>query len=210
MKRALVLMAIVAMVGGTVRAQSPEGWKLRADESRDAADPDAPGPIRFTRNGAGFHAVTPQAAVFWHPSNTATGNYSIKGTFTLLKPSSHPNYYGIVFGGKALEGSGQTYLYFVVAQNGTWLIKRRDGDASTQDIVRRTANAAVKQPDAGGRAANTLEVRVGGDKVDFLVNDTVVHSAPRTGLLAQTDGLYGIRSNHDLDVQVDSLAMAKR
>src|SRR5262245_56277941 len=177
------------MVGGTVSAQAPQGWKLRADESRDAADPDAPGAIRFTTNGAGFHAVTPQAAVFWHPSNAATGTYSLKGTFTLYKPSSHPNYYGIVFGGKALEGSGQTYLYFVVAQNGTWLIKRRDGDAMTQDIVRRTANAVVKQPDASGRAANTLEVRVAADKVEFLVNDMVVHSAPKSGLLAPTDGL---------------------
>lgn len=209
MKRALVLMAIVAMVGGTVSAQAPQGWKLRADESRDAADPDAPGAIRFTSSGSGFHAVTPQAAVFWNPANTTAGTYSIKGTFTLNKPSSHPNYYGIVFGGRALEGSGQSYLYFVVAQNGTWLIKRRDGDAMTRDIVRRTPNTVVKQPDTSGRAANTLEVRVGADKVDFLVNNTVVHSAPKTGLLAQTDGIYGIRSNHDLDVQVDSFAMTK-
>jgi hypothetical protein len=209
MRRSLILLAIAAIAAGTARAQTPQGWKLRADQSRDAADPDQAGAIQFTTRGSGFHALTPQAAVFWHPTNTATGDYSVKGSFTLLKPSSHPNYYGIVFGGRALEGSEQSYLYFLVAQNGTWLIKRRDGDG-TQNIVGRTASPAVRQLDASGRSANTLEVRVAADKLDFLVNDTVVHSAPKSGLLAQTDGIYGIRSNHDLDVQIDSFAMTKR
>jgi hypothetical protein len=210
MKRSLMLIAVLALLGATAGAQAPQGWMLRADRSTNAADPDAPGEIRFTTSGAGFHAVTPQAAVFWHPSNTATGNYSVKGTFTLLKPSSHPNYYGLVFGGRELEGRGQTYLYFVVAQNGTWLIKRRDGDAATQDIATRAASPAIKRPDASGRSVNTLEVRVAADKVDYLVNETVVHSTARSGLVAQTDGLYGVRSNHDLDIQIDALAMTKR
>ena len=210
MKRSLILLAVIALLGATAAAQAPQGWMLRADRSTNAADPDAPGPIRFTTSGAGFHAVTPQAAVFWHPSNTAAGNYSVKGTFTLLKPSGHTNYYGIVFGGRELEGRGQTYLYFVIGQDGTWLVKRRDGDSATQDIAPKTASPAVKRPDASGRAVNTLEVRVAADKVDYLVNDMVVHSTPRTGLVAQTDGLYGIRSNHDLDIQIDSLAMTKR
>jgi len=80
--------------------------------------------------GSGFHATNPQAAVYWNPSNTATGTYTLKGTFTLMKPSGHTNYYGLVLGGSGLEGAQQSYLYFVVAQNGTWLIKRRDGEAS--------------------------------------------------------------------------------
>src|SRR2546426_7492970 len=35
--------------------------------------------------------------------------------------------------GSGLEGPEQSYLYFVVAQNGTWLIKRRDGDATRSE-----------------------------------------------------------------------------
>ena len=53
--------------------------------------------------GTGFHATNPQAAVYWNPANTATGNYTLKGTFTLMKPSGHTNYYGLVFGGSDLD-----------------------------------------------------------------------------------------------------------
>jgi hypothetical protein len=113
-----------------------------------------------------------------------------------------------VFGGSGLEGPQQTYLYFVVAQNGTWLIKRRDGEA-TSNVAPKTPNDAVKKPEADGKSTNALEVRVGADKVDFVVNGTVVHSEPKTGALAKTDGIYGIRVNHLLEVQVDGLAVSK-
>ena len=129
--------------------------------------------------GSGFHAVNPQAAVYWNPANTASGNYSLKGSFTLLKPSGHTNYYGLVFGGSDLEGPNQSYVYFLVAQDGTWLIKRRDGDASTQDVAPKTPSDAVKRPDATGKSTNALEVRVGADKVDYLVNGTVCTPRPR-------------------------------
>ena len=136
------------------------------------------------------------------------GAYTLKGTFTLMKPSGHTNCYGLVFGGSGLEGAQQKYLYFVVAQNGTWLIKRRDGDA-TSVVANKTPNDAVKKPDAGGQSTNALEVRVGGDKIDFVVNGAVVHSEPKSGGLAKTDGIYGIRVNHLLEVQVDGLTVSK-
>src|ERR1700675_3485088 len=129
-------------------AQAPKGWKVRLDRSAEASDPDASGAIKFVTMGSGFHATNPQAAVYWNPSNTASGAYTLKGTFTLMKPSSHVNYYGLVFGGSALEGAQQSYLYFVVAQNGTWLIKRRDGDA-TSTVSPKTPSDAVKKPDDG-------------------------------------------------------------
>ncbi len=189
-------------------AQGPKGWLVRPDRSTSAIDPDAAGSIKFAAAGTGFHATTPQAAVFWNPANTATGNYSLKGTFTLLRPSSHTNYYGLVFGGSDLGGPRQTYLYFMVAQDGTWLLKRRDGDANTQDVA-RASNAVVKRPDTKGQSVNALEVRVTADQTQYLVNGTVVHSMPRTGLGAKTDGVYGIRVNHVLDVQIDGFALSK-
>jgi hypothetical protein len=45
-----------------------------------------------------------------------------------------------------------------------------------------------------------LEARGGVDKVDFVVNGTVVHSMPKSGAPAKTDGIVGIRVNHLLDV----------
>jgi hypothetical protein len=210
MTRCLVATAIAMLAIASLAAQAPKGWMVRADRSTSASDPDAAGTIKFTTSGAGFHAVNPQAAVFWNPANIATGSYALKGTFKLMKPSGHTNYYGLVFGGSDLDGPKQSYLYFLVAQDGTWLVKRREGDAATRDVLPKTANAAVKKPDASGQSTNTLEVRVSPDKIDYLVNGTVVTTTPKSGLTAKTDGIYGMRVNHLLDVQVDGLAVSKK
>src|SRR5437667_410885 len=202
----LAILALVALA--PLVAQTPKGWKMRVDRSTAASDPDAPGDIKFVTSGSGFHATNPQAAVYWNPANTASGTYTLKGTFTLMKPSSHANYYGLVFGGSGLEGPQQNYLYFVVAQNGTWLIKRRDGGA-TSNVAPKTPSDAVKKPDASGQSTNALEVRVGADKIDFAVNGVVVHTEPKSGATAKTDGNYGIRVNHLLEVQVDGLTASK-
>lgn len=199
----LALAAITPLV-----AQAPQGWKMRVDRSQSASDPDGSGAIKFVTMGAGFHATNPQASVYWSPANTASGVYTLKGTFTLMKPSGHTNYYGLVFGGSGLEGADQSYLYFVVAQDGTWLIKSRHGAASPE-VSAKTPSDAVKKPDASGQSVNALEVRIGADKVDFVVNGQVVHSEPKSGALAKTDGLYGIRVNHLLEVQVDGLGVSK-
>jgi uncharacterized iron-regulated membrane protein len=208
MKRYLYLAIVTLATLAPLAAQSPKGWKMRVDRSTSASDPDAPGPIKFTAEGSGYHAVNPQAAIYWNPADTASGSYTLKGTFTLMKPSGHTNYYGLIFGGHDLEGAQQKYLYFVVAQNGTWLIKRRNGDA-TENVSAKTPNDAVHKPDAGGQSTNTLEVRVHPDKIDYVVNGTVVNSTPKTGPTAETDGIYGIRINHMLDVKVDGLTVTK-
>ena len=201
---ALALLSVLPLV-----AQSPQGWKVRSDRSMSASDPDAAGAIKFVTMGTGFHATNPQAAVYWNPANTVTGNYSLKGTFNLMRPSSHPNYYGLVFGGSDLEGAGQSYLYFMVAQNGTWLLKRRDGNAAP-NVTGYTPSDAVKKPDDSGKSVNALEVRVTADKIEYLVNGTTVHTTPKTGLTAKTDGIYGIRVNHQLEVHVDGFAVSKQ
>ena len=205
-----VHVAVLALVAlAPLVAQTPKGWKMRVDRSTAASDPDAAGEIKFVTMGSGFHATNPSAAVYWNPANTVSGIYVLKGTFTLMKPSGHANYYGLVFGGSGLEGGQQSYLYFVVAQNGTWLIKHRDGDAGASTVTAKTPNDAVKKPDAGGKSTNALEVRVGADKIDFVVNGEVVHTEPKTGAAAKTDGIYGIRVNHLLEVHVDGLAVSK-
>jgi hypothetical protein len=201
----VMVLALVALA--PLVAQTPQGWKMRIDRSAAASDPDAAGDIKFVTTGSGFHATNPRAAVYWNPANTVAGAYTLKGTFTLMKPSGHTNYYGLVLGGSGLEGPQQSYLYFVVAQNGTWLIKRRDGDATS--TVSGKAASAVKKLDASGKSINALEVRVGADKIDFVVNGEVVQTEPKSGATAKTDGIYGIRVNHLLEVQVDGLTVSK-
>jgi hypothetical protein len=209
MKRHVLTALFALVVVAPLVAQAPKGWMVRADRSTSASDPDAAGNIKFVTMGKGFHATNPQAAVYWNPSNTATGNYTLRGTFVLQKPSGHTNYYGLVFGGSDLEGPNQNYLYFLVAQDGTWLVKRRNGDKETQNVAEKAANDAVRKPDASGQSTNTLEVRVTGDKIEYVVNGTTVHTTPKTGLTAKTDGIYGIRVNHQLEVHIDGFGLTK-
>ena len=208
MKRSHCVVFLTLAGAAVLAAQPPAGWRMRVDRSTSASDPDAPGAIKFVVEGSGYHATNPQAAVYWNPANNATGPYTLKGTFTLMKPSGHVNYYGLIFGGSGLEGPDQSYLYFVVAQNGTWLIKRREGN-NTSTIAPKTPNDAVKKPGADGKSTNDLEVRVGADKIDFAVNGTVVHTEPKSAATAKTDGIYGIRVNHLLEVQTDGLGVSK-
>jgi len=207
MKRHIFAVTVALLVVVPLVAQAPKGWKVRADRSTTASDPDAAGDIKFVTMGTGFHATNPQAAVYWNPANTMTGNYTLKGTVTLMKPSGHTNYYGLVFGGSDLEGPKQKYVYFLVAQDGTWLVKQRDGDTSTKDVAPKTPSDAVKKPDATGKSTNALEVRVMADKIDYVVNGTVVHSMPKGGL--KTDGIYGLRVNHLLEVHIDGVSASK-
>src|ERR1700680_3960719 len=167
----LALLAILPL-----NAQAPKGWKLRVDRSMTASDPDAAGDIKFMEIGGGFHAMNPKAAVYWNPANTATGNYTLKGTFKLVKTMGHSEYYGLIFGGSDLEGPAQSYIYFMVEQDGTWLIKSRNGSSTAQIASSGSPSDAVKKADASGTSTNALEVHVMADKIEFLVNGKVVHT----------------------------------
>ena len=198
MIRRISLAALALLIAAPLAAQAPAGLKLRLDHSMNAEDPDDVPNVSVTRSGDGFQVRTGPAVTAWNSDDTAMGTYTLSGTFTLLEASGHVNYYGLVYGGRELEGSGQSYLYFLVAQDGTYLVKHRAGNETTHDIQGRTTHSAVVAMDANGRSVNALEVRVGTDATDFLVNGVVVYSAAKTGMAGRTDGIWGVRVNHVL------------
>ncbi len=198
MIRRISLAALALLIAVPLAAQAPEGWQLRVDRSRNAADPDDVPEVEFGTAESGFQINTGPAAVAWKSENTASATYTLEGKFTLLEPSDHANYYGLVYGGGDLEGSRQNYLYFLVAQNGSYIVKHRANDETTHDIVGRTPHDAVVEPDANGKSVNELQVRVGEDQTEFVVNGTVVHTEARSGMASRTDGIWGVRINHRL------------
>ena len=206
MVRRVLLTAAVLAVAVSVAAQTPQGWKVRIDRSQNAQDPDNTPDLVFKAMGKGLHVKGGPAGTFWNPATSATGNYTLKATFNLQEPSNHTNYYGLIFGGSSLDTPAQAYVYFVIAQNGMFQVRQRQGEAVT-DVVRRATNAAVRQPGADGKSSNTLEVRVAGDTVSYVINGTVVHSGPKGGL--KTDGLVGVRVNHMMDVQFEGFEVGK-
>lgn len=225
MKRVISAVLLAFVAAAPLAAQSPAGWQVRADRSTNPTDPDGAGEIRFTTIAGGFKAVNPTAAIFWNPANTATGTYTLRATFKLNEPSGHNNYYGLIMGGRALDGQEQSYVYFVVAQDGSFLIRKRMGDrmpdpnaparggrggrgpsAITEDIA-RSKHEAVKQPGPDGTSVNALEVRVTPATLTFVVNGTTVHTMPKGDVVA--DGIYGIRVNHLLNVDITNFGLAR-
>jgi len=207
MLRRILLVTMIVSTAASLSAQSPQGWSVRVDRSQSAQDPDDTPNLKFITMGTGFHVTGGPAGTFWNPANTATGNFTAKATFTLVKPSGHTNYYGLIFGGSALEGAAQAYTYFLVAQDGTFLVRHRMGETVT-DVV-RMSHSAVKQPDSSGKSTNALEVRVAGNTISYVVNGTVVHTTPKTGMTAKTDGIVGLRVNHLLEVHIDGFGIQR-
>jgi hypothetical protein len=208
MLRNLSTAALLLLLAAPLAAQAPAGLQLRIDKSTEASDPDDVPDVTITTVGRGFQVNTGPAAVVWNPSQTASGVYTLKGKFTLQKPSGHRNYYGLVLGGSSLAAPTQEYVYFLIAQDGSYVIKQRMGEMVHDVVPGRPTNAAIVKPDASGKSVNDLEVRVGADKIDYVVNGTVVNSSPKTGL--KTDGIYGVRINHVIPgVLVEGLAVTK-
>lgn len=206
MIRRLIAATFGLLIAAPVTAQAPAGWQMRVDRSTNAADPDDVPEVTVRAAEDGFQVSTGPAVVLWNEANVATGQYTLEGRFTLLEPSNHTNYYGLVYGAGGLEGPRQNYLYFLVAQDGSYLVKHRANDEAVHDVQGRTPHSAVVTPDANGESVNHLQVRVGADQTEFLVNGTVVYAAPKSGMAARTDGIWGVRINHVLPgVRVEGL-----
>lgn len=208
MSQSALSLILTALLAAPLAAQAPEGWQVRIDRSTSAADPDDVPDVKVATVGKGFRVTGGPAGTYWNTANRAKGNFTARGTFLLMKPSGHTNYYGLVFGGEGLGGAKQRYIYFLVAQDGTFIIRQRTGE-DVQDVT-RMKHSAVAQPGAKGMSTNTLEVRVAGNQISYVVNGTVVHTTPKTGATAQADGIVGVRINHLLDVQVDGFQVQQQ
>ena len=113
-----------------------------------------------------------------------TGLNTVKGTFTLLKPSGHNNYYGLVFGGSDLDNAKQSYTYFLVAQDGTFLVKKRDGDGSTQNVVTLVMHAL----NAAGRDRLTRQTVNSSGRLRMLHSYSVDPGGARTEASSERSG----------------------
>ena len=175
------------------------GWWARLDDPKEGMKG-----LRFAPMAGGLHATTGPNIIFWDPQQTAKGAYTLKATFTVSKPPSHNVAYGLLFGGSDLAEAGQRYSYFVIREDGQFLVRRRNGAATTSVGGNWAANPAIAGRTAAGQK-NELAVQVGGGKVVLMANGKEVANHPATAL--DTAGLVGLRIGHGLDVQIDGFAL---
>jgi hypothetical protein len=184
--------------GGTL----PSGWKGRLDSGGTSL-----AGVKVTPMGGAVHFVTGPAGIYYRPADKPTGAYAASATFTQMEPAAHPEAYGLFVGGTDLDGANQKYTYFLVRQDGKFLVKRRAGSA-TPTIADWTDSSAIRKADASGKMSNTLAIEVGKDKVRFLVNGMEVVAAESTKV--DTAGLAGLRVNHNLNVRVEGFTVKPR
>lgn len=202
----MAALALLLVLPLSVGAQE---MQMRVDRSTNASDPDDVPDVTIEQVGDDFRVRTGPAAIVWEDDNTASGVYTLSATFTLEEPSGHANYYGLFYGGNALDADRQNYMYFLVAQNGTYIVKHRANNETVHDVQGRTPHEAIATPGDGGSSVNELEVRVGTEQTEFVVNGTVVFTAPKTGMAGRTDGTYGVRINHVIpSVLVEDLTVS--
>jgi hypothetical protein len=219
MKFQLTSAALVMFAAASLSAQAADpdhivnnggvtvpGWTGRLDP-KPAAQGRKITEAKFYVAGTGLHVTSGPAAIYWNPANTVPANYTVHATFIQQSASAHPEGYGLMIGGIRLNAPDQNYLYFLVRQDGKFLINHRANDSTVHKIVDWTANPAVKAIDATGKASNTLEVVVMPTKLSFRVNGTEVHSldrkeVDRDGPRSGTSGVAGLRVNHNLDVHI--------
>lgn len=208
MIRRISMAALALLIAVPMTVQAQDALRLRVDRSTNASDPDDVPEVTIAEVGDGFQVNTGPAAVVWSDANNASGEYTLSGTFTLQEPSGHNNYYGLVYGAAELDGDRQNYLYFLIGQNGSYIVKHRAGD-NVHDLQGRTAHEAVATPGDDGSSVNELEVRVGAEQTEFVINGTVVFTAPQEGMAGRTDGIYGVRVNHRIPgVLVENLMVS--
>ena len=189
------------------------GWQMRVDPRAGSGTPP-----KFVAMGSGYHATSGSRAIYWRPGDVATGNYRVSATFTLTKPPGHAEAYGLIFAGKDLTGPNQNYVYFTLGGNGSYLIKHRAGDADDQihTIQNWTPSDVIARPDASGKSTDKLEVVVGPQKIQYLINGKEVYSMDRAKavgpgtMLSSTDGIAGIRVSHNLDVHIADFKVTKQ
>ena len=180
----------------------PAGYTAITDKP-DAKITDA----KYSADGARWEVRTGPAHIIYAANDTASGVYSVTATFEQLEKPRHPEAFGLIFGGQNLDDRArQKYGYFLVRGGGEYLVKARDGTATTS-VIDWKASPDVPKEDASGKATYKLTVHVAPDTVHFMVNGKTVGAAPKSAL--PTDGIAGLRINHNLHVAVSPVAIER-
>jgi hypothetical protein len=200
------------------------GWKARLDASslkQGRTEKDS----KFTLASGTFTLNIGPAAIYWNPANTASGDYTVKGTFnepTFQTVNDHPHPYGVFIGGSNLESEKPNLLYCMAYGSGNFIVRGFSSAASSADGAFRMPNGGKPTPHPsvnkaegiGKPVTQEIALSVKGGRVECSINGAVVAGFDRAEVvgadkLASTDGIYGIRVSHNVDVNVTGFGMTK-
>jgi len=202
------------VAGGGVSIPQWTG-KIDANEERSGLTLNS---AKLTQEGDKLHVVTGPAVAYWNPANKASGDYTVKATFTepkYMNLNSHPHPYGIFIAGNDMGSADQSYLYCAAYGNGMFIVRGFGPRAFQMNGFAGEANPAVhKAAGVGQPVTQDIALSVKGDRVECSINGTVVAGYSKSALvtagkLKSTDGIYGIRFAHNTEVMVTGLSVSK-
>lgn len=204
-----------AAAGGGI---SVPGWQGKVDaqeEHRGRTLNDA----RLAQEGDALHVTTGPAVIYWNPANRASGDYTVKATFTepkYMNLNDHPHPYGVFIAGNDLGTDHESLLYCAAYGNGTVIVRGFGPEPFQLNGRRGESNAAVHKAAGPGKpVTQEIALSVKGGKVACTVNGSVVASYDKSavvsaGQLKSTDGVYGIRFAHNTEGFVTGLTVKKQ
>jgi hypothetical protein len=194
-----------------------QGWTGKIDPS-SAGQGRVLNDAKFVQEGKALHVTTGPATTFWNLANKASGDYTVKATFTepkYMNLNSHPHSYGIFIGGNDLGTDQQSLLYCAAYGNGTFIV-RGFGPAPFQMNGRMGASSPAVHKAAAQNEPVTQEIAwtVKGGRAECSINGTVVGGYDKAELVApgklkSTDGVYGLRFTHNVEATVSGLGVSK-
>jgi hypothetical protein len=196
---------------------SVPGWSGKADSTEEAAGQTVKD-AKFVMDGTAFHITTGPAITYWKSDTKATGNYTLKATFTepkYMNLNTHPHPYGLVIAGNDMGTPQQSYLYCAAYGNGNFIVRGFGPQPFQMNGRHGEANAAVHKAAAQGQpVTQDIAITVKDGHVTCKINGTDVASYEKSavvadGKLKSTDGLYGLRFAHNTDVIVTGFSLTK-
>lgn len=178
------------------------GWWARLDNPKEPRTG-----LRFVQEGAALRATTGPTVILYDPEEDWEGPYTTSATLTMTKPASHQVAYGLFVGGQDLDTDKQRYTYFVIRQDGKFLIRKRVGAETTNVGGDWADHAAIQKPTAQGSQTNDLAVQVGRDTVTFMANGQTVATHPAKAV--DVVGMSGLRIGHGLDVRIEGFSVTQ-
>jgi hypothetical protein len=194
---------------------SVPGWAGKIDPSEEKAGQVLEN-AKLSGDAKSLSVTTGPAVTYWNPANKASGNYTVKATFTepkYMNLNNHPHPYGLMIAGNDLGTPNQSFLYCATYGNGNFIVRGFGPEPFQMNGRRGEANPAVKT--ASGEVTQEIAVSVKGDKVECAINGTVVATYDKAALvgagkLKSTDGVYGIRFGHNTEGTVTGLTLSKQ
>lgn len=194
-----------------------EGWAGKID-AREAEAGLTLNDARLTQRGDTLFVTTGPAVAYWHPSNTASGHYTVRATFTepqYMNLNNHPHPYGIFIGGSGMGTDQQRYLYCAAYGNGNFIVRGFGPEPFQLNGPRGESHDAVNRAAGQGQpVTQEIAITVTGDEISCSINGTVVGTYSRAevvgdGRLLSTDGIYGIRFGHNTEGYVTGLRLER-